>query len=258
MSTLLEFKAAIIRKSPPWLRRRIGGKVMRALASIFDELRDSTAAGVKLRFPTDTVDPDALAYIGRERRIRRGPGESATTYARRLRPWLADHRDRGNAYAMLRQLHAVFLDSYNPRIDVIANVSGKRHTALPDGEITRDFVSDWEGDGTDKWARIWVIFYLDEIPSESSLIDDGGELLVTESGAVIVAIAGGGDVTGEIAELFTAIPREWNAAHIDRLYIVLLPTDAELWDYPEPVGTWDDPDQPAWDESVPVILQVDT
>ena len=48
----------------------------------------------------------SLAVVGRERRIVRGPGESAPAYAERVRQWRPAHRHRGSVYALLDQWNA--------------------------------------------------------------------------------------------------------------------------------------------------------
>lgn len=186
---------------------------------MIDRVRD----GVKLRFP-NADQPDALAVIGNERRIRRGPSESDASYASRLLTWWEDHRERGGPYALLRQMHAYFFDSGNPQIDVIAT-SGLRHSIDSDGEITRDSIS-WAASGG--WANIWIVFHL---PS-------------------LIA------VTPTYQEIISAVPREWSAAHIQNITIVLIAPDYELWDYPQPVGDWDDPVDAVWNDGASTFLVV--
>lgn len=79
---------------PPWLTRVVGEKYLRALGDEIDALVTRVSQAVRHRFPND-IDESALARIGRERRIRRGPGEDPETYATRLRGWWDMHRIRG-------------------------------------------------------------------------------------------------------------------------------------------------------------------
>jgi hypothetical protein len=257
MARLL-FKSAMLQISPPWLRRVVGAKLMESLGEEADDLLDRFVSGVKLRFPTDDADPDALARIGRERRIRRGPGELGQTYARRVRTWWDDHRTRGGAFAMLRQLYAFWRDSLNPRMDVVYH-SGTRRWVDSDGVITRDAIT-WSappnGDPA-AWANIWVFYHLgDAITETFVLTTDDGDPLVTDEGDELVALVTSedGTISDELAEQFLCIPREWSAAHIQRVTVVLLYGSAELWDYPQPVHTWDEVGHAPWDENVPVIL----
>src|SRR5690349_13488885 len=97
------FASALLRACPPWLQGTVGAKLMLGIGDVLDAAWVRSNDAIKARFPRDDADPTALALIGAERRIRRGPGEDAITYARRLRTWLDAHRTRGNAYTLLRQ-----------------------------------------------------------------------------------------------------------------------------------------------------------
>jgi hypothetical protein len=254
MAFLLRFETAITRLTPPWLQRSVGGRVMRGIASVVDEHVDRLSGGVRIRFPGFDpldIDPDALALTGRERRILRGPGETAATYASRLRTWWDAHRLRGGPYALLEQLRAFFAATYPVRMDVVAQ-SGTRYWMDEDGVITRDSIV-WEGDGTGKWARIWVFFYLTALPA--SLITHAGDVLVTHAGDTLIGEAlGGGEVSDEFAALFTAIPREWSAAHIDKTTVVLLAGDAVLVGYPPRLVS--DPPNTVAPTTAAVILEI--
>lgn len=318
------YTTLIRRVTPPWLQRTRGGRLMQVLAAQADELVDKTIDGVLARMPGSqaTTDPTALAMVGRERRIRRGPGEDAATYARRLRSWWDAHRTRGGAYALLGQLYAFFLDWLNVRMDVVY-YSGTRRWIDEDGVITRDAIT-WtasgpeEGDafafasnitagddfiylgglqdsfplhgpydvrvwdGTNptgevveverqdesgnllltgtvaghyaagsgrvaraniRWAHVWVFFYCpDTIPgADRVLITDAEDTLITDDGDVLIAdqtIALADGLSPAEEEIFTAIPREWSAAHIPYITVVLLWGTARLWNYPQPVPTW--------------------
>lgn len=318
------YTTLIRRVTPPWLQRTVAGRLMQTLAEQADELVDKTIDGVLARLPGSqpTIDPGALALVGRERRIRRGPGEAATTYARRLRGWWDAHRTRGGPYALLGQLYAFFLDWLNVRMDVVY-YSGTRRWIDEAGVITRDAIT-WEASGPEegeafafvsnitagddfiylggvqdlfplhgpydvrvwdsadpigevveverqdelgnlrltgtvvgsygagggrvaraniRWAHVWVFFYCpDTIPGadrilitqdEDTLITQGGDVLLAEH---TIALADGLSVDEEA--IFTAIPREWSAAHIPYITVVLLWDERRLWNYPQPVPTW--------------------
>jgi hypothetical protein len=254
MASPLRFENAIKKITPPWLQRSVGGRVMRALASVVDDHVDRLVFGVRLRFPgfdVDDIDPDALALIGRERRILRGPAEAPATYAARLRTWWDAHRGRGGPYALLEQLRAFFLGTLEVRMDVVAQ-SGTRYWMDEDGVITRDAI-EWDGDGTGKWARVWVFFYLTTLPA--SLVTHAGDRLVTHAGDVLTGESLlGGAISDEDAAMFTAIPREWSAAHIDKTTVVLLAGDAVLVGYPPRlVG---DPPETVTPETAAIILEI--
>lgn len=261
LSTILRTKA------PPWLTRTTGRKYLDAIGQALDTLDTRIVDGVSHRFP-GLVDVSSLGIIGRERRIRRGPGESAQTYANRLVSWWSRHQIRGGPYALLGQLFDFFRYWLNPRIDVVYH-SGTRRWVDPAGTITRDSIT-WEADGSDEWAQIWIVFYL-----SSSTIPLTGEELVTTWNELITTIGGDPIVTSYTitlsamteaeSEVFRAIPREWSAAHIKRITLVLMPPDGRLWGYPDPLPVWCET-WTAWGtsgatwgtyETTPTILTID-
>jgi len=234
----------MIEFAPPWLRRVVGGAIMESLGVPVETEVDRTTEGVELRFPTGndgaTIHSDALGYLGRERRILRGPGESATTFANRLRAWWDSHLTRGGPYALLGQLHAFFLESNNVPIQYIAN-SGTEVTIAADGTTTRGSVAGWLGDGEipPKWARFWIVFYFDGGTLEVGLTAEDGEPILTEDGLpVLVGIDLFSLGPAEI-DLLCSVPREWSAAHIDRIYLVLIPLDGYAWGLPPGIA-WGD------------------
>lgn len=240
----LSFAAAMRRVVPPWLQRRVGGALMTALGTPVDTLIDRTAASIKLRFPAyneAAIDGAALSYIGRDRKIRRGPEEDETTYARRLRLWLDSHRTRGGAYALLRQLYAYTVDWLNVRMDVVYQ-SGTRRWIDEAGTITADSIA-WGGHGNPmQWAHAWVFFYLPATIQIGAdyLVTSDGDRIVTSDGDYIVATRSitPGEITAEESAIFTSIVREWSAAHLPYITVVLLWSTRRLWNYPQPVPTW--------------------
>lgn len=217
------FVRRIMRVVPPWLRRRVGGAILRAIGEVLDAMSARDDAGVALRFPTPGVDPGALAIQGRERRIVRGIGEPAATYAGRVQRWLEAHRHRGSVHEMLRQWHAY--NGANPRRIDVVYYSGTRYILEVDGTITRDILPNFGGDGTGRWAQAWCFVYEDADP---------------------------GPLTPEQEAQLTMIPRLWSAAHMLPLKVVVLWPGVGLWDYPP--GLWDDPADP-WTDDVPIILE---
>lgn len=205
-TTRLRFESAILSVVPPWLRRTVGGKVMAAFGSVLDDLVDRNVASVRARFPGEY--DDALPYLGRDRVITRGPNEPASTYSARLLRWWDDHKTRGGPYAMLNQLAAYTSDSPY-QIDLVYH-SGTRRTLNADGTITRDSIT-WGADGTALWAQAWLFHRLSADP---------------------------GTLTAEQEEQYKSIPRDWNAAHVLPIHVVLVWGYVRLWNYPQPVATW--------------------
>lgn len=257
------FAAGLVARMPPWLRRTNGKKLILGLGDPLDTWAQNAADAVKMRFPTGTVDADALAYTGRERRIERGPGEEAATYADRTRIWLDSHRTRGGPYALLGQLFAFWRSALNVPIEVVA-YSGARCSMDVDGNIVRDVV-DWNGDGSGLWAQDWIFFHVPATLDLGTLETDGGIEIVDDGG---VALAGtltfaGGTIPTSLEDAFKLIPRTWTTAHLWRCTIVLMgyPTvwSARLWDYPTPVPTWDawEATGATWGDASPIVLVID-
>lgn len=248
---------------PPWLQRTVGGRFMLGIADVVDAQIDRAREAVAARFPRDASAADALARIGAERRIRRGPGEDATTYARRLRTWLDAHRRRGSSYTLLEQLFYFLRYSLAPRMDVVAQ-SGNRYY-IPAGaagidEIVHDAIT-WGGDGSGPaaWAHLWVFYYVTDIVE--TVVTEADEEVVDEGGDLIIAtLPFSGGLSSDDEELFRAIPREWRAGHVPYVTCVLLYTDptgapARLWNYPQPItDTWATHAPRTWAGPIPVVL----
>src|SRR5688572_17417721 len=75
------------------------------LGRLAEAVVNKARQGRNARWPSD-APADALPYLARDRRIVRGIGESREGYNARLIRWLDDHRTRGNAFALMRQLRA--------------------------------------------------------------------------------------------------------------------------------------------------------
>lgn len=213
MASPVSFALTLIRRCPPWLQRTLGLPFIGGLGDPIDVLRDKTAEAVDARFPR-AIRPDALPYIGRDRKIVRGYNEPAETYAVRLKRWLLDHRTRGNAYSMLRQLEAYFATA-PVQLELVFN-SGTRYTLDPTtldadglGTITRDAIT-WGGNGIPgKWAEQWLFIRYDLV----------GTLPL---------------VTGDLANSVKAICDDWSAAHMLRTHSMIVWPDAcRLIGYPE-------------------------
>lgn len=234
----LTFEKAITRISPPWLRRTVGGALLEAIGESIDTQVSRTVEGLQKRFPkADSVS--ALGLIGRERRILRGPGEDASTFASRVIIWWDSHRTRGGAYALLAQLHAYFLASNNVPITLIYN-GGKKFEMDTAGAITRGVQVGWTGDGQYplKWARYFLIFQLTGSTFAVPFITEDGEILTDEEGETLLAEIDITALTASDIDEICAVPREWNAAHVDKIYITLMSPGAFVWGFPP--SNWGD------------------
>jgi len=102
---------------------------------------------------------DALAPIGRERRIIRGINETASTYAARLLPWLDDHAVRGSAWGMLSQIGGYCgIDLLIRTVDT----RGSWYSRAADASRTYLLGQsnwDWSGAPATDWSQFWVVIY---------------------------------------------------------------------------------------------------
>lgn len=211
----LDWAYELAQMAPPWLRRTRGAQFLGAIGDVINDVVDATARGVLARFPGRIATAtDSLAYSGRDRVIVRGPNETDDAYALRLTRWWEDHQHRGGPYAMMEQLRAYYT-GVAIKIELIYN-SGARWTMDNTGglgTITADSIS-WNGGGDPtKWAQAWMIFH------------------VNSSGTV---------ATNDDAISILAVPRQWNAAHVLPIRIVMLWNGVRLWGYPTGVK-WGDP-----------------
>lgn len=248
------FENTLVGRVPPWLRRTVGAPIVRGLGATLDALAALSRESIKARFP-DATREDALAAIGKERRIRRGPTEDAATYASRLAPWLDDHRTRGGPYALARQLYLFWKGALGANFEIVY-YSGRRFSVNgATGVVVRDDYS-WGADSSGNWAQFWIFFHVTGL--SATLVDDTGAIFTTDTGATILAdILVGGALTDDEAEQFRCVPREWNAAHVKKITIVLLYENGRLWDYPSPptYTTW--ASTSTWGEPDPAIVTVE-
>lgn len=219
------FRDTILRIVPPWLRRGTAAKILYSCAIMLDALGDALVSGVKLRFP-GVYSPESLALIGRDRQISRGRLESNDNYAARLIRWWDDHRVRGNAYALFRQLRGHF-SPIEFTVEVVYR-SGTRITFDADGEtVTYDTVAAFNPDGPDGywleayWSRVWVYLHWPVEVADDGIWDDPG---VWDDGGVWDS-----ELTSQEVDDIRGVIRDWSAAHVRHTHVVLkLPSTAEI------------------------------
>jgi hypothetical protein len=126
-----------------------------ALGDVEDSLIDRAKQAVKARFPL-LAPSDALAAIGIERQLPRGPGEQDAAYAARLQdawntwPWA------GTPFGMLRAFYATGYTNV-----VLAQVrGGKQYTLDAGGNLVISSGGTWTPTyvGDPFWSRFDVIF----------------------------------------------------------------------------------------------------
>lgn len=223
MSALATLRDVAYRNTPRWLRRGNNQKLIWSIVLQLDATLEGAVAGVKMRFP-GLYSYESLGTIGRDRRIRRGRAELDSVYAGRLLRWLIDHRTRGGAFALLAQLHAYYAAAPFP-IHLVYK-TGTRFSMATDGTITKDLVPPPQLQAM--WARWTLFFFTDEWPTPA-------------------------DVTPDVANELTLIPKEWIAAHVIGK-LVLMPTGAELWNYHAPPRQWNNPS--LWNKPPGTVLEI--
>lgn len=233
------FRDAVRSISPSWLRGRILGGILYAIAAQMDGLADAAVAGVKQRFP-GLVSYESLALIGRERRIRRGRAETDPVYASRLARWLDDHRRRGGPYAMLAQLFAHYAPD-NFAIDLYYR-SGRRYRMDTAGTITRDALGRFTHED---WAHWYLLYTWPDVVGSDGIWSDPG---TWDDGYVWDF-----DLTVQYVTDVRLVPHEWNAAHCIG-HVILLSPGSELWDFP--AGLWSDAGTWLADSTVTVQLSI--
>lgn len=159
----LTFRETLRNYVPPWLSDRpgktVGFRYLYSMTALLDAGAQFIVEGMQARMP-GAGTPTALPYIGRDRRIARGPHESDASYAERLRHWRDTWKTAGNAISLLNNVAAYFAPS-PPRLRIVT-ASGVWYTREPDGTITihKTALNNWDWDGDRAlWSRFWLIIY---------------------------------------------------------------------------------------------------
>lgn len=140
---------------PSWL----ASEVAASLALLVDDFAARARLALLARFPAYAPDDAAFAAMGRDRLIVRGINEPSAAYAARLSTAFDDHKQRGNPFALLRQLRAYL------QADCIVRTVDRRgnwYSIAADGTETTNINAanwNWDGGAASAWARFWVIIY---------------------------------------------------------------------------------------------------
>lgn len=165
---MARFRTSFLKLVPSWLSEGEGGDVLWSLGLLMDAWMERLEQGLHARFPSHAPS-DALAFIGRDRRIVRGINESDTSYIERLLSWLETWRRAGSAAAILGQLWGYFTP-YRVRMRTVAynatravwHTLAENTSSNPTDAVTKSVQapSDWNWDGlTTLWARFYTILY---------------------------------------------------------------------------------------------------
>lgn len=143
-----------------WLTDDEGELVGYALGLLEDAFIMRLRLGLLARFPVTAPD-DALAALGRDRRVIRGISETRASYVERLIRWLDDRKRQGNPFALMQKLaeYTGPLCSFRT-VDVRGNwysraANGTESVVFDSGT----WVWDEVGPSSSRWSRFWVIIY---------------------------------------------------------------------------------------------------
>lgn len=159
---------------PWWLVGPNRGRVLWSAGAALDAGVEWLFQGLQEAYPS-LCSPEALTWIGRDRRIQRGLNETDASYRRRLLLWLDAWRQAGTAFGIIGQAQSYFAETQTP-----TNIGPVMHlvqhnistntatwwTVSNDGERTFTIVDpsnwDWDSQAPDyhgnlRDTRFWVI-----------------------------------------------------------------------------------------------------
>lgn len=234
---------------PPWLLRRVAGRLLWSVGLILDTKNELTRQGVKARMP-GVGTPTALPAIGDDRLIDRGPEEPEDNYALRLSSAFDTWRSAGNAIRLLENLRAYFLPNPLP-LRLVSDRSVWHQIDQTTGIVTRQKGDDlgadnwhWDpfaaGSPPFRWWRGWVIidasamwtqWLVGELPIGSGVIVGDGHTV-------------GSTATPEQVASIRRIVRRFKPAHAHVYSIIVTFVDGlfsqhkQLTDAPMPNGNY--------------------
>lgn len=164
---------AVLALSPRWLNEGNNRKLMTVLGDAQSDGLDKMRQGMKAHMP-GVGTPTALPFIGDDRVLPRGNGESDDSYAARLRMAFQTWQHAGSARAVMSQV-IVYTGNYITKpanwgqlTQSIHNSAGTTWTtwdtyqynsdvALPPNHIT--VAGNWNWDNTYDWWRTWLVIH---------------------------------------------------------------------------------------------------
>jgi hypothetical protein len=227
----LSFRETLRHYVPPWLADRPGRNVafryLYGIVSVLDAGAEVLMQGLQARFP-GLCTPTALPYIGRDRRIIRGPQQTDAAYAAELLRWLEYWRGAGNAYTLALALQT-FLYPGAPRVRIVTR-SGVWYTLDPDGELTqtRAEPNNWDWDSithpekAGHWSEFWVIVYPPHF-------NDAGNWGTSDGQTWGAGTAFGIDAASGTVAALRRLIQQWKGAHT-RCVCLIVAYDATSFD----------------------------
>ncbi len=266
MSSILKYRFSILSQVPRWLKGFWGSRILYAIGLFIDDLGDTIDQGLKFSFPYPGSGPgNALALIGQDRGIIRGPKETDDTYAKRLTYWRLSRRRKGNAFALMEQLQA-FLQPYPVKIRIQYD-NGTRYTLIPGGWVyaqtgyetapSGTVIFDthtWNWDGTSNPNRFWVTIYdtsnslwnRDGTWADSGFWNDLNTNDGTSTGAVLDPLSTdttptyGSTASYSTVQAILSLVTDWSPPHSTPVSVILA-FDNTSFDAISPGGNWGNP-----------------
>ncbi len=222
-----------------WLTEGEGELVGYALDIVKDAFEERLFRGLLARFPYNAPDgttapPDALAAMGRDRRVVRGINESDADFAARLIKWLDDRKTAGNPWTLMRRL-SEYLGA-GPAFRTV-DASGNWFSRDADGVesvLLNQDNWDWDGDTTGRWSRFWVIIYPNGL--WTTTVDDWGDVDLDWAEADHVW---GCTATPEQVQTVRSLVNDWKPGGTVCVNIIIAPVTSSFDPTaPEPDGLW--------------------
>ncbi len=162
-----EFVKAV---SPPWLSGYNGYRVMYDLGLQVDALAEYLRIGAQQGFPS-YCEPEALAYIGQDRGIRRGVSETDASYRARLKAAPVTWKRAGSPVVLLPQIASYFSPT-DTLVRYVASGYDDQGNSCTDwwsyqtGALTyhRATPANWDWDTLIGDFRYWIIVYAGVLP----------------------------------------------------------------------------------------------
>lgn len=237
MTSPARFRTSRKLLAPRWLTTGDGELLGYALDILKDGFIERLRLGLMARFPQQDPSgtagaPDALASMGRDRRVVRGLSESDESYASRLLRWLDDRRTAGNAFSLMTKLA-----EYTGPLPMfrVVDARGNWYTRDPDGTFTWTLNTgnwNWDGPIGDRWARFWIIIYPNGLWSEEDDWGDPGNWGDTPESF-------GSTAANEVVQTIRSIAADWKRTG-SRGVNIIVAFDPSSFDpgAPEPDGLW--------------------
>ncbi len=224
--------------APTWLTEEEGELVGYSIDLLKDGALQRLYLGLLSRFPQngpngETAPPDALAALGRDRRVVRGIFETPAEYALRLVNWLVDRRKAGSAFALLQKLSEYTGPGFAFRT---YDARGNCFSRDVDGVETTELGTTWDWDGEpERWARFWVVVY------PTALWSTTARQYANVATPDWNPNAGqwGVNMDREHIRTLQSIVADWKPEHAECVHIIIA-FDPASFDpaAPEPDGTW--------------------